>query len=162
MISVGPLIMATARGTRQTGAVTRQRATVMVLLVVGKIARPRDAATLVVPPAGNREVLPVPNAADLQVRQKEIVRLTTARIVVGLDIGPNSVGIRVIKVGIRGHRTGGIGKTIQVPVTEGPHRESELDLQVPGQGCETSAGQIHCTPRAVGPTTIRVTPREKA
>ena len=162
MISVGPLIMATARGTRQTGAVTRQRATVMVLLVVGEIARPRDAATLAVPPARNREVLPVAHAADLQVRQKGIVQLTTARIVVGLDIGPNSVGIRVIKVGIRGHRIGGIGKTVQVPVTNDPHRESELDLQVPGQGRETSAGQIHLTPRAVGPTTIRVTPREKA
>ena len=35
----GPLITATARGTRQIGAVTRQRATVMVLLVVGEVAR---------------------------------------------------------------------------------------------------------------------------
>ena len=113
-------------------------------------------------PHQKREVLPVAHAADLQVRQNGIVQLTTARIVVGLDIGPNSVGIRVIKVGIRGHRTGRIGKTVHAPVIKGPHLESELDLQVPGQGRETSAGQIHPTPRAVGPKTVRVTPGEKA
>ena len=146
MISVGLLIMATARGTRETGGVTRQRATVMILLMVGEIARPRDAATLAVAPAGNREVLCVAHAADLQVCQKGIVQLTTARIVVGLDVGPNSAGIRVIKVGIRGQRTGRIRKTVQVPVTKGPHRESELDPQTPGHGRKTSASQVHPTP----------------
>ena len=162
MISVGPVITTTARGTRHIGAITRQRATVMGLLGVGEIARLRDATTLAVPPAGNQVVLPVAHAADLQVRHKGIVQLTTARIVVGLDIGTSSVGIRAIKVGIRGHNTGRLGKTIQAPVIKGPHRESELDLQVPGQGRKTSARQIHPTPRAVGPTKIRVTPREKA
>ena len=117
----------------------------MVLLVVGEIARPGDAATLAVLPAGNREVLALAHAANLQVRQKGIVQLTTARTVVGLDIGRNSVGIRVIKLKIRGHRTGRVGTTVQAPVKKGPHRESELDLQVPGQARETRAGQIHPT-----------------
>ena len=73
----------------------------------------------------------------------QIVQLTTAHIVVGLDIGPNSVWKRGIKLKIRGHRTGRVRTTVQAPAKKGPHRESELDLQVPGQGRETSAGQIH-------------------
>ena len=116
MISTGPLITATARGAHQIGAVKRQRASVMVLLMVGEIARLRDAATLAVLPPGNREVLPVAQASNLQVRQKGIIQLRTARIVLGLDIGPNSVVIREIKLRIRGNRTGRVGKTVLAPV----------------------------------------------
>ena len=129
----------------------------MGLLVVGEIARLRNPATLAETPAGNRKV-----TGGLQMRQKGVVQLTTARIVVGLDIGPNSVGIRVIKVRNRGHRTGRVGNSIKAPVIKAPHRESELDLQVPDQGREISEGHIHHPPLAVGATKIRVRPREKA
>ena len=162
MISVGDLITATARDARQTGAVTRRTVTVMGLLVFGEIARLRDAATLAGPAARNREVLPVAQAADLPVRQKGSVQLTTASIVVDLDMEPNSVGIRMIKARIRSHRSGRVAMTVQAPVMKDPQRGSELDLQVPGQGGETGAGQICPTSGAVGPTKIRVTPRENA